>query len=578
MKSRRSGKRRDEWLSERFFTRSKLLLLLTLGCLPLLMAAAKMNFYIIGVKGKLLANIQSRLMEIEQTKSLNQETDEELKQQITQAMQPYGYFKPQITLRRQPLQIQIDPGPQMLITQLNTRLKGEGAENPEIKKVLTQLPIATGQPLNSAKYEETKQILSDAAERQGYLHSSFEKAEILIDLNKYTSQVVLLFDTGPQYYFGQVQFDPTSISPELLHRFTPFAYGQPYSTDQILTFNTQLVSSGYFRSIAVKPQIGGNERYIPVQVHLQPVPRTGYSFGVGYGTDTGPRGRVGYHIIPINRAGHKLNLIALGSVAQSALKAQYVIPGKNPVTDQYQINGNISALNYNSGYSKSLLFSLSQHHTLPSFQRVLSINALYDDYHYYRKPNENKRAIFPKASFTWLKAKNNLFSPSGFNVTVNGLGASKAFLSNGNFVQTSINAKAALTIPLLRTRFYFHTIQGITQIRDINQLPLSLALLLGGAENLKAYPFNSIGPGKVLTYSGLEIQKETKENWYLIGFFDSGDVYRPGPRRLKNDIGIGLMWVSPVGPIKIGIAQAVGTHLSHHAKNPKFVVNMGPDL
>lgn len=546
--------------------------------LPLLMAATKMNFYIIGVKGKLLTNIQSRLMEIEQTKSLNQESDETLKQQITQAMQPYGYFKPQITLRRQPLQIQIDPGPQMLITQLNINLKGEGANNSEIKATLNKLPIAPGQPLNSAKYEQAKQMLADAAEQQGYLHSSFEKAEMLIDLNHYTSQIVLVFDTGPQYYFGQVKFDPTNISTELLHRYVPFSFGQPYSTDQILALNTQLVSSGYFRSVAVKPQIGGYKRDIPVHVHLQPIPRTSYSFGVGYGTDTGLRGRVGYHIVPINRAGHKLNLIALGSVAQSALKAQYVIPGKNPVTDQYQISGNLSALNYDSGYSKSSLLSFSQHHTLANFQRVLSINALYDDYHYYRKPNENKRAIFPKASFTWLKTQNSLFSPSGYNITVHGLGASKAFLSNENFVQTSINAKAALTVPLIRTRFYFHTIQGITQIRDINQLPLSLALLLGGAENLKAYKFNSIGPGKILTYSGLEIQKETKENWYLIGFFDSGDVYRPNLRNLKNDIGIGLMWVSPVGPIKIGIAQAVGTHHSHHAKRPKFVVNMGPDL
>lgn len=113
------------------------------------------------------------------------------------------------------------------------------------------------------------------------------------------------------------------------------------------------------------------------------------------------------------------------------------------------------------------------------------------------------------------------------------MGASKALFSNENFIQASINAKAALTLPQIRTRFYFHTIQGITAINNIKKLPLSLALLLGGAENLKGYKYNSIGPGKILTYAGLEIQKETKENWYLIGFFDSGDVYRPNTRKLK---------------------------------------------
>lgn len=556
----------------------KLRLLWVFLSLPLLIAATtKMNFHIVGVKGKLLTNIQARLMEIEQTRPLERETDEELRHQITQAMQPFGYFAPEIILRRQPLQIQVNPGPLMPISHLNIELKGEGANNPEIKKELDKLPIALGQPLNSAKYEETKQLLSDAAERQGYLHSSFEKAEMLIDLNSYEAQINLIFDTGSQYYFGQVQFDPTNISPELLKRYVPFNYGQPYSTDQILTFNNQLVSSGYFRSVAVKPEIGTKERYIPIPVHLTPVPRSSYSFGVGYGTDTGPRGRAGYHIIPVNPAGHKFNLIALGSSAQSALKTQYIIPGKNPVVDQYHINGNLAALNYDTGYSKSVLISLAQHHNLPYFQRVLSINGLYDDFHYYRQPNENKRAIFPKASFTWIKIKNNLFSPSGYNVTVTGLGASKALFSNENFIQASINAKAALTLPQIRTRFYFHTIQGITAINNIKKLPLSLALLLGGAENLKGYKYNSIGPGKILTYAGLEIQKETKENWYLIGFFDSGDVYRPNTRKIKNDIGIGLMWLSAMGPIKVGLAQPIGNR-DHRSRGPKLVINMGPDL
>ncbi|KTC85797.1 MULTISPECIES: autotransporter assembly complex protein TamA [Legionella] len=556
----------------------KIRLLWVLISLPFLIAATpKMNFHIIGVKGKLLTNIQSRLMEVAQTRPLERETDEELRQQITQAMQPFGYFNPLIILRRQPLQIQVIPGSPMLISNININLKGEGASNPEVRKELNNLPIAVGQPLNSAKYEETKQRLSDAAERQGYLHSSFEKAEMLIDINNNGSQINLIFDTGPQYYFGQVKFDPTNISPELLNRYVPFNYGLPYSTDQILTFNTQLVSSGYFRSVAVKPEIGVKERYIPVHVHLEPVPRSSYSFGVGYGTDTGPRGRAGYHIVPLNRAGHKFNLMALGSFAQSALKTQYIIPGKNPVVDQYHINSNLSALNYDTGYSKSVLISLAQHHNLPYFQRVLSINGLYDDYHYYRQPEENKRAIFPKASFTWINIKNNLFSPSGYNINVTGLGASKAFLSNENFLQASINAKAALSLPQIRTRFYFHTIQAVTQINNINKLPLSLALLLGGAENLKAYKYNSIGPGKILTYGGLEIQKETKENWYLIGFLDSGDVYRPKARKMKNDIGIGLMWLSAMGPIKVGIALPLGTQ-GHHSKSPKLVINMGPDL
>ncbi|MBA2651893.1 MAG: BamA/TamA family outer membrane protein [Tatlockia sp.] len=550
--------------------------------LPLVLGASPTpDFVISGVKDEVLENIQLRLKDLNQTKPLSDDTDEELRQEIEQAMQPLGFFKPQIRLRRQPLRININAGPQMYISSLSISLAGEGATNEEIKKELIKLPIAQGQAFNSAKYEEAKRNLIDAAERQGYLHSTFDKAEILLDTAKDSAQITLIFNTGSRYYFGQIQFDPTNISPELLHRYVPFGYGQPYSTDKILTLNNQLANSGYFKSIAVKPQINSDKLYIPVEVHLVPANRFSYSLGGGYGTDTGIRGRFGYHIVPINRAGHKFNILAIGSQKQSMLQAKYSIPGKNPITDEYQITGNLSALNYDAGDSKSALVSLAQHHRLSQYKRILSLNSLYDGYHYNNQPyspNESNFTFFPKASFTWLKTKSKLFSPSGYKLNLTGLASSKYLASYENFAQLSLNAKAAITVPQIRTRFYFHTIQGVTFINDINRLPLSLALLLGGADNLKAYSFNSIGPGKVLSYAGLEIQKETKKNWYLVGFFDTGSVYKPSPRKVTSDVGIGLMWVSPLGPIKIGVAQAVDSHFNREGKRPKFFLSIGPDL
>lgn len=553
-------------------------LLLIIGSLPLLIAAGvKSSFTIEGVKGKLEANIQSRLNELAQTTPLNKEHDAELQLQVEKAMQPYGYFRPQISINRHKASIKINPGPRMLISSLEVQIKGEGAENSELNKALLDLPLAEGKPLNSAEYEDAKETLMNTAENQGYLRASFEKAEILIDRDRYTARITLLFNTGPQYYFGQVRFDPTYISPELLQRYVPFSLGQPYSTEKILALNSRLSNSGYFSNVLVTPQIAG-EPEIPVDVHLQKIQRISYSLGIGFGTDTGIRGRAGFHIIPVNRAGHKFNAIALGSFNQNTLQAQYIIPGRNPVTDQYTITGNGTNLNYDSGISNSILLALAQQHNLSTFQRMLSINGLFESFRYTFQPNERKTIIFPKASFTWKQTSDKLFSPTGYNITLMGLAAAKAFLSQENFAQVSIDAKGALTIPSLRTRLYAHAIQGITSIKDINQLPLSLALLLGGAENLKAYSFNSIPPGKIISYAGFEIQKETWEHWYLVGFFDSGDVYMPRRKNSKNDIGGGFMWVSPVGPIKVGIAQAVDNRFARSERRPRLVVSMGPDL
>jgi translocation and assembly module TamA len=315
---------------------------------------------------------------------------------------------------------------------------------------------------------------------------------------------------------------------------------------------------------------------------LQRTSRINYSLGLGFGTDTGLRGKAGLHVVPVNRAGHKFNAVALGSFNENTLQTQYIIPGKNPITDQYEAVSGFSNLNYNAGYSNSLLFSLAQRHNLPTFQRLLSLNGLHERFNYNDQPvfeKKTKTTLFPKASFTWLNKSDQLFSPNGYKLTLTGLGATKALLSDINFSQATLDARAAYRVDPIRTRFYLHTIQGITQINDIYQLPVSLGFLLGGSDNLKGYNYNALGPGKILTYGGIEVQKETIENWYVIGFYDVGDVYNPRFKNIKQDVGLGLMWVSPVGPIKIGIAQAIDSDFRLTAgKSPKLVINIGPDL
>jgi translocation and assembly module TamA len=181
--------------------------------------------------------------------------------------------------------------------------------------------------------------------------------------------------------------------------------------------------------------------------------------------------------------------------------------------------------------------------------------------------------------FTWSKTTNPLFSPSGYNISINGLVANKALLSQINLAQAAIDAKAAITFETIRTRFYLHGIQGLTQIKNVDQIPLSLAQLLGGPTNMRGYSYNSLGPGKILTYGGVELQKETFKKWYLLGFVDAGNVYKPSRTIFKYDIGIGLMWASPIGPIKVGVGQPVNNRLRPLAgSSPKLVINMGPDL
>ncbi|KTC83009.1 surface antigen [Legionella cincinnatiensis] len=533
-----------------------------------------------GVSGKVEANVEKRLQELQKLKPLAQFSLEDLREQVLQAIQPFGYFKADVVIQRptaQNLIVTIHPGPQIMISKIRIELVGEGAQNPALREVIKNVPLMQHTPLFTEQYEQTKLKLIDTAENQGYLHARFQKNEILIDEENYTAEITLILDTGQLYYFGQVQFDPTYINPKLLHRFVPFHPGQVYSADQILQLNNELSNSGYFSSVLVKPQISENSS-VPIQIHTEPVSKYSYTLGAGYGTDTGVRGRAALHVVPVNRQGHKFNLLAQGSFVQNALQAQYVIPGQNPVTDQYTLTGNFSNLNYSAGYSNSFLVSLAQQHRVKNYQRTLSLNTLYEGFHYALQHDTKQFLFYPKATLTFSKTKDLLFSPSGYNITINGLAANKIALSTINYAQTSLDAKAAIRIEPWRLRLYGHAIQGFIAINNIEQQPLSLALLLGGTDNLKAYSFNSIGPSRIISYAGFEIQKETKKNWYLVVFYDAGAIYNPNPMKSYYDAGGGLMWVSPIGPIKVGLAQAINHRWQRDSNSPRLVISMGPDL
>lgn len=555
-------------------------LLIALFSLFLISAVKPPIITISGITDDVLVNVENRLKEI-YTSEYQIESDDELKKHIIESMQPYGYIQPKIRIyenSKKRISLHVTPGPILIISALKITIEGEGNNNPCILKELTKINLKENTPFNNAEYENAKNSLLTAAEKEGYLRAFYSKAEVLINENNFTAQITLTLNTGKRLYFGPVNFNETTISKQLLYRYIPFHQGMPYSTEAINKLNSNLSQSGYFKSVIVTSDTSQGE-IIPVEVTLEPVKKVNYTIGGGYGTDTGIRGRAGLHITPVSPYGDKFNLIAQGSMKENALLAQYLIPGRNPIVDRYSISGGVSTYNYNTGYANSIQLSVAQQHSLPLYQRVLSLNTLHERFTYTNEPRTSKTLLYPKGAFTFRLVEKPLFSPSGYNLSLTGLAATKLLLSDINVAQGVLDARAAITYDPLRIRFYFHTTQAVTFTKDINFLPLSLAPLLGGPENLKGYGINSIGPGRILNYFGFEIQKETKENWYVRAFYDLGDVYNPNKKDFKYNIGLGLLWVSPVGPIKIGVAQPVNQNFSIlKDRRPVFVLNVGPDL
>ncbi len=63
---------------------------------------------------------------------------------------------------------------------------------------------------------------------------------------KYTCSIELILDTGPQFYFGSVNFHDSNYDTHFLDRYVQFNVGDKYTSSALLQLQQNLNNSVYF--------------------------------------------------------------------------------------------------------------------------------------------------------------------------------------------------------------------------------------------------------------------------------------------------------------------------------------------
>jgi len=181
--------------------------------------------------------------------------------------------------------------------------------------------------------------------------------------------------------------------------------------------------------------------------------------------------------------------------------------------------------------------------------------------------------LLPSLNWSKVKSDDPLSPNRGYQLNIYLRGASKALISNTNFIQSLIQGKTILPTSYMN-RFILKGQLGYTLISDVNQLPLSLQFYTGGAQTVRGYPFQKIGPGRTLIMGSIEFQQRIKGNLYGALFMDAGNVSNGLINNLKKSVGVGLVWRSPIGALEVTLAEALDE--PSHPKMLQF--SMGPEL
>lgn len=560
-------------------------------CATPLFAGLTLDWRLQGVQGKVRNNIEERLKAAQAalpsplTAAGIDTFTSTLKENTLKAMQPYGYFKPQITQQIQKNQshyhytVTIQPGPLLRLKKVDLLLSGPGARHPYFTRYQQHLPLKPGDPLLIERYENIQKKLFTLANNHGFIRAHIVKKTIDIDLKHNYANIAIHFATGQQYYFGPIQFGPSPISQTLLQRYITFKPGDIYSLAILMNLQNVLSATPYFDHVDIKPQMKKmRHRHIPLLIHMTPQKSKAYTVGLGYSTDSGIRGTLGWDWRRVNPEGHQLSALLQASHAQDKVEFNYSIPGRNPLTDRYAFalqifqqdtpTGNLDAFQLNASYVRAWR----------NMQQTLGLSAFRGrNFKQTGIPNQQITLLYPSLNLRKVKADNTINTTQGYRVNARLIAAAKEFFSDVSLLQLRVDTKYIHSFNP-RTRIILQNQLGAIAFTDPKSLPISLRFLTGGSQSIRGYNFQSIpnltsNAGRYLAVGSIDLQHRIVGPWGLSVFYDVGDVFR-NTTHFKQSAGVGIFRTTPIGPIQLGIAKAI----NDSSQGVQFVFHIGPDL
>ncbi len=518
------------------------------------------------------------------------------------ALQALGYYQASITTelnkgesskgndKNWQLTITVTLNKATLVRTVAINISGEAKDDQAFKALLNNQSINKGDILHHGKYEEIKSSLVSLGLERGYFHGHMTNSKIAINQSFDYADVIINYDSGPRYKFGQVNFSPFELEPELLEALIPFNYGEYYTSKRLFQLQSQLQQSQFFSSAIAVPNkkgISDNNKlsaetgttalgnHLPIDVALQKAKAHSFDFGIGYATDTEFRISAGWRTPLINRYGHSQETKIEYSKINPKARFNYSIPLSHPINNilqfQFTLNddeyGDISSTFIDSKIANLQLF---RNWSMQFYTRFLrerwTLNNTTTDVEY----------VLPGISFSKTRRKGPQLDPTS------GLSQLYTFEAGSDSAKSAINVIRAyarwryVTTLAPKHRLVVRGELGAAFIDDQQKdlLAPSLRFFAGGDQSIRGFAYQSLGSTQViesedgtsetLVVGGTRLAVASLEYQYYISdkvrgvlFTDGGNALDELDFKAVYSVGTGIHYLSPVGPIKLDFGYSI---------------------
>jgi translocation and assembly module TamA len=513
--------------------------------------------------------------------------------EIRAALEPFGYYRPEISAELDDdgdpwiAHYAVDAGEAVRIRSRQIEVLGEGGEDPSpVATAAAGFPLAVGDVLDHSVYEAGKAVLEEAAATTGYLDARFTTAQIQLDLVDYRADLVLIYDTGPRFYFGETRFADTVVDLDIVAGYVPWEVGEPFDQDELLELQTELGASPYFRRVEVEPRRqDAIDRRVPVDVRLVPSKPRLFRGGLGYGTDSGPRARGGFEWRRLNRRGHQASADVTVSGIERSFESLYRIPAPYPRTDVISFAVGYSDDDTDTARSQTGLVRAAFTRNLGTWRQSFSLGFQREEFEV-GVDSGLSDLLIPEVSIGKVKADDRIYPAWGRRLDLVARGAVEGVLTDTSFLQLSARGKSIWSFG--EVRLIARAEAGWTSTDDFRSLPASLRYFAGGDQSVRGYDLQDIGPldeegnvigGETLLVGSVELDHlfldfDRLGRWGVGVFYDVGGAATDFGDALESGAGGGIRWLSPIGLVRLDVAWA----LSQPGTPVRFHIGVGPDF
>lgn len=456
------------------------------------------------------------------------------------------------------------------------------ADSAFVQQVESRQP-APGAVLNHGEYDRFKKWLLSQLGARGYFDAQLDKSGVTVDESLSFADIEISVETGVRYTFGDLHFSDYILTPELLGSYADFRKGDPFDSGAISQLHEALSGSGYFRSVSIRAEpLPGAGTEVPVNVTLTPSKRRMYSAGIGYATDTGIQGRLGFTDRRRNDSGHQFDARLYLSQVDSELTGTYRWPRGSPDKEWVNVYGGFQRKRTDTSRSdKSTLGIRVARNRGANWLETPYLDFTGEDFRV-GEQIDTTRLILPGIKWESAAGRELGRVELGARMSLDLRGAHDKLGSDVTFFQATAAAKW-ISSPGSRFRLLARADLGATVTDAFDQLPASVRFFTGGDNSVRGYGFETIGPldeaGNVigatnLAVFSLETDRMVSANWAVAAFVDTGSAFDDFDADFKTGIGLGVRWYSPVGPIRVDVAHP----LDDPGRDWRLHITLGPDL